>query len=106
LIQEEYRGIRPAPGYPACPDHSVKQVLFDLLDAEHHTGVCLTDSCAMLPAASVAGWYFSHPASTYFGIGRIDRDQVQDYASRNGVTVGEAERWLAPNLSYEREEAE
>jgi 5-methyltetrahydrofolate--homocysteine methyltransferase len=102
LIQEEYRGIRPAPGYPACPDHSVKQVLFDLLDAEHHTGVCLTESCAMLPAASVAGWYLSHPASTYFGIGRIDRDQVQDYATRNGLTIEEVERWLAPVLGYER----
>jgi 5-methyltetrahydrofolate--homocysteine methyltransferase len=103
LIQEEYRGIRPAPGYPACPDHSVKRALFDLLDAERHTGVRLTESCAMLPAASVAGWYFSHPASTYFGVGRIGRDQVEDYAARSGMELGEAERWLAPHLGYARE---
>jgi 5-methyltetrahydrofolate--homocysteine methyltransferase len=99
LIQEEYRGIRPAPGYPACPDHSVKQVLFDLLDAPRHTEVSLTESYAMLPAASVAGWYFSHPASTYFGVGRIDRDQVRDYATRTGRTIEEAERWLGPVLA-------
>jgi 5-methyltetrahydrofolate--homocysteine methyltransferase len=105
LIQEEYRGIRPAPGYPACPDHSVKRTLFDLLDAEGHSGVNLTETFAMLPAASVAGWYFSHPAATYFGIGRIDRDQVGDYAARNGLTVEEAERWLGPSLAYDREDA-
>ena len=105
LIQEEYRGIRPAPGYPACPDHSVKRTLFDLLDAESHTGVNLTETFAMLPAASVAGWYFSHPAATYFGVGRIDRDQVEDYAARNGLTVVEAERWLGPSLAYDREDA-
>jgi 5-methyltetrahydrofolate--homocysteine methyltransferase len=103
LIREEYRGIRPAPGYPACPDHSVKRILFDLLDAERHTGVELTESMAMSPAASVAGWYFSHPASTYFGVGRIGRDQVEDYAVRSGMKLAEAERWLAPNLGYERE---
>ena len=106
LIQEEYRGIRPAPGYPACPDHSVKRTLFDLLNAEARAGVSLTENFAMLPAASVAGWYFSHPASTYFGIGRIDRDQVEDYAVRNGLTLEEAERWLAPSLAYEREAVE
>ena len=102
LIREEYRGIRPAPGYPACPDHSVKRILFDLLNAEQHTGVSLTDSFAMLPAASVAGWYFSHPAATYFGVGRVGRDQVEDYAERNTLTVSEVERWLAPNLAYDR----
>ena len=102
LIREEYRGIRPAPGYPACPDHSVKRTLFDLLDAERHTGVSLTDSFAMLPASSVACWYFSHPAATYFGVGRVGRDQVEDYAGRNALTVSEGERWLAPNLSYDR----
>jgi 5-methyltetrahydrofolate--homocysteine methyltransferase len=103
LIQEEYRGIRPAPGYPACPDHSAKRILFDLLAAEDRAGVELTESCAMLPAASVAGWYFSHPASTYFGIGRVGRDQVQDYAARSGMEIAVAERWLAPNLAYSRE---
>jgi len=104
LIGEEYRGIRPAPGYPACPDHSVKRTLFDLLGAEERTGVILTESFAMLPAASVAGWYFSHPAATYFGVGRIDRDQVEDYAARRGVTLQEAERWLGPSLAYDRED--
>jgi 5-methyltetrahydrofolate--homocysteine methyltransferase len=103
LIREEYRGIRPAPGYPACPDHSVKRTLFGLLDAGRHTGVTLTESYAMRPAASVAGWYFSHPGSSYFGVGRIGRDQVEDYAARTGAEVSEAERWLAPNLAYERE---
>jgi len=103
LIQEEYRGIRPAPGYPACPDHSVKRTLFDLLAAEERAGVELTESCAMLPTASVAGWYFSHPASTYFGIGRVGRDQVEDYAARSGMEIAVAERWLAPNLAYDRE---
>ena len=102
LIREEYRGIRPAPGYPACPDHSVKRTLFDLLDAERHTDVSLTESFAMLPAATVAGWYFSHPAATYFGVGRIGRDQVEDYAARNARAVSEVERWLSPNLAYER----
>jgi 5-methyltetrahydrofolate--homocysteine methyltransferase len=101
LVREEYRGIRPAPGYPACPDHSAKHVLFDLLDAERRTGVRLTENFAMQPAASVAGWYLSHPASSYFGVGRIGRDQVEDYASRNGISVREAERWLGPNLAYE-----
>jgi 5-methyltetrahydrofolate--homocysteine methyltransferase len=103
LIQEEYRGIRPAPGYPACPDHSVKRTLFDLLEAEDRTGVSLTESFAMQPAASVAGWYFSHPASSYFGVGRIDREQVEDYAVRNGLALEEAERWLGPTLAYDRE---
>ncbi|MYG51951.1 MAG: methionine synthase [Rhodospirillaceae bacterium] len=101
LIAERYRGIRPAPGYPACPEHTEKRRLFALLDAERHTGVRLTESCAMTPASAVSGWYFSHPEARYFGVGRIGRDQVEDYAARKGWTVGEAERWLAPNLGYE-----
>ena len=101
LIAERYRGIRPAPGYPACPEHTEKRRLFALLDAERHTGVRLTESCAMLPASAVSGWYFSHPEARYFGVGRIGRDQVADYAARKGWTLGEAERWLAPNLGYE-----
>ena len=101
LIAERYRGIRPAPGYPACPEHTEKRRLFALLDAERHTGVRLTESCAMTPASAVSGWYFSHPEARYFGVGRIGRDQVEDYAARKGWTVEEAERWLAPNLGYE-----
>ena len=102
LIAEEYQGIRPAPGYPACPDHSEKRALFDLLAAEKTAGVELTESFAMLPTAAVSGFYFSHPQSQYFGIGRIGRDQVEDYAKRRGVSVEQAERWLAPNLGYLR----
>lgn len=101
LIREAYRGIRPAPGYPACPDHTQKQVLFDLLDASARTGISLTESYAMIPAASVAGWYFSHPQALYFGVGKIDRDQVEDYAARVGIDVPTAERRLAPNLGYD-----
>jgi 5-methyltetrahydrofolate--homocysteine methyltransferase len=97
LIGEKYRGIRPAFGYPACPDHSAKQRLFALLDAPA-SGITLTESCAMLPAASVSGLYFSHPAAKYFAVGRIGRDQLEDYAARAGMTVDEAARWLAPNL--------
>ncbi|MEQ1856873.1 MAG: methionine synthase [Longimicrobiales bacterium] len=104
LIQESYRGIRPAPGYPACPDHTEKRTLFALLDAKRRIGVQLTESCAMLPAASVSGWYFAHPRARYFGLGRIGRDQIEDYARRKGWTVAEAERWLAPNLAYDPEE--
>jgi 5-methyltetrahydrofolate--homocysteine methyltransferase len=100
IIREGYRGIRPAPGYPACPDHTEKRALFDLLDGERATGVTLTESFAMWPAASVSGWYFAHPAAHYFGLGRIGRDQVEDYARRKGMTIAEAERWLAPNLAY------
>ena len=100
LIREEYRGIRPAPGYPACPDHTEKETLFRLLDAPRTTSITLTESFAMLPAASVSGYYFSHPQSSYFGIGRIDRDQVADYAQRKGLDLQTAERWLAPNLAY------
>jgi 5-methyltetrahydrofolate--homocysteine methyltransferase len=100
LIKEKYQGIRPAPGYPACPDHTEKRELFDLLDAEAATGVTLTESFAMWPASSVSGFYFSHPGSHYFGVGKISRDQVEDYARRKGIDVAEAERWLSPNLSY------
>jgi 5-methyltetrahydrofolate--homocysteine methyltransferase len=101
LITERYVGIRPAPGYPACPDHTEKQTLFELLEAETHTGVTLTESCAMQPAASVSGWYFSHPGSFYFGLGKIGEDQVRDYAERKGMDVSVLERWLSPNLAYE-----
>jgi 5-methyltetrahydrofolate--homocysteine methyltransferase len=102
LIAENYLGIRPAPGYPACPDHSEKRTLFDLLNGEQNAGVRLTESYAMWPAASVSGYYFSHPASHYFGLGKINRDQVEDYARRKGMDIGAVERWLSPNLAYER----
>ncbi len=100
LIREAYQGIRPAPGYPACPDHTEKQTLFALLDAEARVGVSLTESYAMAPAATVAGYYFWHPVSRYFGVGKIGRDQVEDYARRKGMVVEDAERWLAPSLAY------
>ncbi len=100
LIAERYRGIRPAPGYPACPDHPAKRILFDLLDAPG-IGMSLTESCAMLPTASVSGWYLSHPESAYFGVGRIGRDQVEAWAAEFSMSVEEAERWLAPNLGYD-----
>jgi 5-methyltetrahydrofolate--homocysteine methyltransferase len=103
LIAERYVGIRPAPGYPACPDHTEKRILFDLLGAEARTGITLTESFAMLPAAAVSGYYFSHPESRYFGLGRIQRDQVEDYARRKGMNLKEMERWLAPNLAYDPE---
>jgi 5-methyltetrahydrofolate--homocysteine methyltransferase len=102
LIAEKYRGIRPAPGYPAQPDHTEKGTLFKLLEAEKATGITLTESFAMMPAASVSGLYFSHPQSHYFGVGKIERDQVEDYARRKGWPLAEAERWLAPILNYER----
>jgi 5-methyltetrahydrofolate--homocysteine methyltransferase len=101
LVAESYRGIRPAPGYPACPDHQAKGGLFALLAAERHTGMRLTESFAMLPASSVAGFYLSHPESSYFAVGKIGRDQVEDFARRAGVSLADAERWLAPNLGYE-----
>ena len=101
LIKEAYIGIRPAPGYPACPDHSTKQQIFDLLDAQFNTGIQLTENFAMTPAASVCGYYFSNPDARYFGIGRIGKDQVTDYALRRGVSLKKAERWLAPSLGYE-----
>ena len=101
LIAEKYRGIRPAPGYPACPDHTEKRMLFDLLQAEPATGIHLTEHFAMYPAASVSGFYFAHPESRYFTVDRITRDQVESYSQRKGMTIAEVERWLAPNLGYE-----
>jgi len=102
LIREKYQGIRPAPGYPACPDHTEKRTLFELLGAEANAGITLTESCAMLPASSVSGWYFWRPEAHYFGVGKIGRDQVEDYARRKGLDVAVAERWLSSNLHYER----
>ncbi|HET9133233.1 MAG TPA: methionine synthase, partial [Gemmatimonadales bacterium] len=102
LLHERYQGIRPAPGYPACPDHTGKQVLFRVLEAEARTGMALTESCAMLPGASVSGWYFWRPEARYFGIGKIGRDQVADYAMRRDWDVATAERWLAPVIGYRR----
>jgi 5-methyltetrahydrofolate--homocysteine methyltransferase len=101
LIAEEYRGIRPAPGYPACPDHTEKGPLFKLLDASRVAGIELTESFAMSPAAAVSGWYFGHPQARYFAVDRVDRDQVTEYARRKGQTQAETERWLSPNLGYE-----
>jgi 5-methyltetrahydrofolate--homocysteine methyltransferase len=98
LIKEEYRGIRPAPGYPACPDHSLKPILFDLLDAPTNTGLTLTESFAMWPTAAVSGFYFGHPEAAYFGVARVGPDQVEEYAQRRGVDLATAERWLRPNL--------
>ena len=99
LIKEKYQGIRPAPGYPACPDHTEKRLLFNLLDAEKHTGVSLTESYAMYPTASVSGWYFSHPESHYFGIGKINESQIASYAERKGFTIEETKRWLSPLIN-------
>jgi len=101
IIAERYRGIRPAPGYPAQPDHTEKPALWDLLDAERHTGITLTESLAMYPAASVCGFYFAHPEAAYFNLGLIGRDQVEDYAARKGMPLSEVERWLSPRLNYE-----
>jgi 5-methyltetrahydrofolate--homocysteine methyltransferase len=101
LIDEKYRGIRPAPGYPACPEHTEKAALWRLLDAESNAGIRLTESFAMFPTAAVSGFYFSHPQAHYFGVGQIDRDQVASYAERKGWTLAQAERWLAPNLGYD-----
>ncbi|MGK6318276.1 methionine synthase [Sphingomonas sp. DT-204] len=98
LIREQYRGIRPAPGYPACPEHSLKPLLFNMLDAHHATGISLTESFAMLPTAAVSGFYFGHPQAEYFGVARIGQDQLEDYAARRGVSVEQATRWLRPNL--------
>jgi 5-methyltetrahydrofolate--homocysteine methyltransferase len=99
LIAEKYRGIRPALGYPACPDHSEKFTLFAVLNASS-AGMRLTDSAAMMPAASVSGLYFAHPQARYFSIGRVDRDQVRSYAQRKGMSPSDVERWLTPNLGY------
>ncbi|MBC8010597.1 MAG: methionine synthase, partial [Burkholderiales bacterium] len=101
IIREKYRGIRPAPGYPACPDHTEKPILFALLGVEAATGIRLTESCAMYPASSVSGWYFNHPDSKYFGVGKLGKDQVSDYASRKGQPLTETERWLGPYLDYD-----
>ena len=98
LIRERYRGIRPAPGYPACPDHTEKRILFDLLEAEKGTGIHLTETFAMFPASSVSGLYFAHPQAKYFAVGKIDHDQVKDYAVRKQMDVATVERWLSPNL--------
>ena len=96
LIKERYLGIRPAPGYPACPDHTEKRTIFELLEATERIGVSLTESCAMTPAAAVSGLYFAHPESRYFGVRRVGRDQLEDYAERKGMTFDDAARWLAP----------
>jgi len=101
MIEEKYQGIRPAPGYPACPDHTEKKILFEILDAENQAGIKLTESYAMYPASSVSGFYFSHPDSKYFGLGKIEKDQVIEYSERKGMKLEEIERWLAPNLSYD-----
>jgi 5-methyltetrahydrofolate--homocysteine methyltransferase len=101
LLAEKYRGIRPAAGYPACPDHTEKAALWRVLDAEKNTGITLTESYAMWPGSSVSGLYFAHPESRYFTLGKIDRDQVTDYAARKGMSVAEVERWLGPNLGYD-----
>jgi 5-methyltetrahydrofolate--homocysteine methyltransferase len=102
LIKERYQGIRPAPGYPACPDHTEKRVLFDILGAEAQAGITLTESYAMLPTAAVSGYYFWRPEAQYFGVGKIERDQVEEYARRKDMDVADVERWLAPNLNYDR----
>jgi 5-methyltetrahydrofolate--homocysteine methyltransferase len=101
LIKEEYMGIRPAPGYPACPDHTEKRKLFNMLDATRHTGIILTESLAMYPASSVSGWYLAHPESKYFGVGKIEKDQVEDYTARKEMPLEEVERWLRPVLEYD-----
>jgi len=101
LITEKYQGIRPAPGYPAQPDHTEKGTLFDVLRAEEKIGIKLTESFAMWPGSSVSGLYFSHPKSHYFGVGKIDRDQVEDYARRKGWDLEKTEKWLAPILNYD-----
>jgi 5-methyltetrahydrofolate--homocysteine methyltransferase len=100
IIKEKYQGIRPAAGYPACPDHTEKGTLWQLLDVENNIGMQITESYAMLPTAAVSGLYFANPESHYFMVGKINKDQVQDYAKRKGMSMDEAERWLAPNLGY------
>jgi 5-methyltetrahydrofolate--homocysteine methyltransferase len=100
MIAEKYRGIRPAQGYPACPEHTEKGPLFELLKAPENAGITITESFAMLPTAAVSGFYFAHPESTYFALGKIGRDQVEDYAKRKGWDLATAEKWLAPVLGY------
>ncbi|MBC8219417.1 MAG: methionine synthase, partial [Proteobacteria bacterium] len=101
LVSEKYRGIRPAPGYPAQPDHTEKPILFELLDAEKRVGIKLTESNSMSPASSVSGMYYAHPESRYFAVGKINKDQVEDYAARKKMSVAEVERWLSPILGYD-----
>jgi 5-methyltetrahydrofolate--homocysteine methyltransferase len=100
ILKEKYQGIRPAPGYPACPEHSEKRTVFDLLAAEKHAGIKLTENYAMYPAASVSGYYFMYPFSQYFNLGKLNRDQVSDYAERKSLSVEEAEKLLQPNIAY------
>jgi 5-methyltetrahydrofolate--homocysteine methyltransferase len=100
LIAGKYRGIRPAPGYPACPDHTEKGILWDLIDAEKHTGIKLTESFAMSPGSSVSGFYFAHPEAKYFAVGKLGKDQIVDYTQRKGRPVAATERWLGPWLNY------
>ena len=102
MIHEKYRGIRPAPGYPACPDHTEKGTIWRLLDAEANTGIKLTESYAMWPGSSISGLYFAHPQAQYFNVGKIDREQVADYSERKQMSTAEIEKWLAPNLNYDR----
>jgi 5-methyltetrahydrofolate--homocysteine methyltransferase len=101
LIKEKYRGVRPAPGYPACPDHTEKQILWDLLDAESHTQITLTENFAMNPPSSVSGFYFNHPQARYFNVGNLGEDQIESYAQRKGMDKATIEKWLSPNLDYE-----
>ena len=101
MIREKYRGVRPAPGYPACPDHTQKPQLWQLFDVEAATGIKLTESNAMYPASSVSGFYFNHPDSKYFAVGKLGRDQVTDYAKRSGKELADAEKWLGPYLDYD-----
>ncbi|MDN5696483.1 MAG: hypothetical protein L0G70_00745 [Rubrobacter sp.] len=103
LIKERYQGIRPAPGYPACPEHTEKRILWELLDVEENAGISLTESCAMTPPSAVSGFYFAHPESDYFGVNTVGKDQAEDYAARKGMEVKEAEKWLSPILSYDPE---
>jgi 5-methyltetrahydrofolate--homocysteine methyltransferase len=100
LIAEKYAGIRPAPGYPACPDHTEKADLFKLLDAQRNANMTLTEAYAMLPTAAVSGFYLAHPEARYFAVGKVERDQVADYAHRKGMDLAQAQRWLAPILNY------
>ena len=100
LVAEKYQGIRPAPGYPACPDHTEKPLIWKLLDVEKNTGIQLTESNAMYPASSVSGWYFANPEIRYFGVGKVQKDQVENLAKAKGFTLAEMEKWLGPNLAY------